>query len=211
MNPRPAAAALAVILCGSFLLKLHHLDHPAVKPLDEVFHAIVARNFLKHPLTPTLVDRPFLAYDPDDWLADHIWLHKPPLAMWQIALSFAVLGVSTLALRLPSAILSTLAAGLTYLIGVRLLDRTSALVAAGLQAFNPVILMLMNGYVFSDHVDISLLFWTELSIYFLVLASPSIGGGDFGEPVEPRSTAGYSSSSAASHRVSPSSPKPIPP
>jgi 4-amino-4-deoxy-L-arabinose transferase len=172
---------LAVILCGSFLLKLHHLDHAAVKPLDEVFHAIVARNFLKHPLTPTLVDRPFLPYNRDDWLANHIWLHKPPMAMWQIALSYAILGVGTLALRLPSAILSTLAAGLTYLIGVRLLDRTSALIAAALQAFNPVILMLTHGYVFSDHVDISLLFWTELSIYFLILAVPSFNGGDFGE------------------------------
>jgi 4-amino-4-deoxy-L-arabinose transferase-like glycosyltransferase len=177
VSPRVAGAMLTVILGGSFLLKLHHLDHAAVKPLDEVFHAIVARNFLKHPLTPTLVDQPFLAYDRDDWLANHIWLHKPPLAMWQIALSFAILGVNTLALRLPSAILSTLAAGLTYLIGSRLLDRTSGLVAAALQAFNPVMLMLVHGYVFSDHVDISLLFWTELSIYFLIVALPPLSGG----------------------------------
>lgn len=168
MTSRTAAAILIVILAGSLALKLRHLDHAAVKPLDEVFHAIVARNFLKHPLTPTLVDRPYLSYDPGDWLSNHIWLHKPPMALWQIALSFAILGVNTLALRLPSAILSTLAVWLTYLIGVRLLDRTAALIAAALQAFNPVILMLVNGYVFSDHVDISLLFWTELSIYFLV-------------------------------------------
>jgi 4-amino-4-deoxy-L-arabinose transferase-like glycosyltransferase len=175
VSPRSAGAALALILGASFALKVHHLDHAAIKPLDEVFHAIVARNFLKHPLTPTLVDRPFLPYDRDDWLANHIWLHKPPLALWQITLSFAILGVNTFALRLPSVILSTLAAGLTYLIGSRLLDRTSGLIAAALQAFNPVILMLTHGYVFSDHVDISLLFWTELSIYFLVLAMESPG------------------------------------
>jgi len=175
VSPRWAGAALAVVLGASFALKVHHLDHAAIKPLDEVFHAIVARNFLKHPLSPTLVDRPFLTYDRDDWLANHVWLHKPPMAMWQIALSFAILGVNTLALRLPSAILSTLAAGLTYLIGSRLLDRTSGLIAAVLQAFNPVILMLTHGYVFSDHVDISLLFWTELSIYFLVRAMESPG------------------------------------
>jgi 4-amino-4-deoxy-L-arabinose transferase-like glycosyltransferase len=168
VTARAAAAVLVLILAGSFALKLHHLDHAALKPLDEVFHAIVARNFLKHPLTPTLVDRPYLAYDSDDWLNNHIWLHKPPMAMWQIAVSFGLLGMNTLALRLPSAILSTFAVWLTYLIGVRLLDRTAALIAAALQAFNPVILMLVQGYVFSDHVDISLLFWTELSIYFLV-------------------------------------------
>jgi 4-amino-4-deoxy-L-arabinose transferase-like glycosyltransferase len=173
VTSRSAGALLAVILAGSFALKLRHLDHAAVKPLDEVFHAIVARNFLKHPLTPTLVDRPFLAYDRNDWLSNHIWLHKPPMAMWQIALSYTIIGVGTLALRLPSAILSTLAAWLTYLIGCRLLDRKAAIIAAALQAFNPVILMLLNGYVFSDHVDISLLFWTELAIYFLVRASQS--------------------------------------
>jgi len=173
VSSRFAAAALAVILASSFALKLRHLDHAAVKPLDEVFHAIVARNFLKHPLTPTLVDRPFLKYDQNDWLSNHIWLHKPPMAMWQIAIFYAILGVGTLALRLPSAILSTLAAWLTYLIGQELLDRRAGLIAAGLQAFNPVILMLVHGYVFSDHVDISLLFWTELAIYFLVRAVKS--------------------------------------
>lgn len=174
MNSRLAGACLAMILAGSLALKLRHLDHAAIKPLDEVFHAIVARNFLKHPLTPTLVDRPFLKYDQNDWLSNHVWLHKPPMAMWQIAVSFWIVGVSTLALRLPSAILSTLAAGLTYLIGCRLLDRKAAMIAAALQAFNPVILMLVHGYVFSDHVDISLLFWTELAIYFLVRATKSM-------------------------------------
>jgi 4-amino-4-deoxy-L-arabinose transferase-like glycosyltransferase len=168
VSRRTSGSLLLVILATSFALKLRHLDHPAIKPLDEVFHAIVARNFLKHPFTPTLVDHPYLPFNSSDWTSNHIWLHKPPLAMWQIALFDSILGVTTLSLRLPSAILSTLACGLTYLIGVRLLDRPAALIAVALQAFNPVILMLVQGYVFSDHVDISLLFWTELSIYFLL-------------------------------------------
>jgi 4-amino-4-deoxy-L-arabinose transferase-like glycosyltransferase len=171
VTSRISRAILILILAGSFALKLVHLNHAAVKPLDEVFHAIVARNFLTHPFTPTLVDRPWLPYEKDDWLSNHIWLHKPPMAMWQIAIFYAILGVNTLALRLPSAILSTLAVWLTYLIGSRLLDRPAALIAAFLQGFNPVILMLVNGYVFSDHVDISLLFWTELAIFFLVRAA----------------------------------------
>ncbi len=168
MKHRGHAIALAVILAGSFILKFQHLNHASIKPLDEVFHAMVARNLLKHPLTPTLVDQPYLPYEDGNWQANHIWLHKPPMALWQIALSFALLGVKPFALRLPSAILSTAAAWLTYRIGADLLDRTAGLIAAALQAFNPVILMLVHGYLFSDHVDISLLFWTELSIWFLV-------------------------------------------
>jgi 4-amino-4-deoxy-L-arabinose transferase-like glycosyltransferase len=174
VSRRTSGSLLLVILAASFALKLRHLDHPAIKPLDEVFHAIVARNFLKHPFTPTLVDRPYLSFNPNDWTSNHIWLHKPPLAMWQIAFFDSIVGVTTLSLRLPSAILSTLACWLTYLIGVRLLDRPAALIAATLQAFNPVILMLVQGYVFSDHVDISLLFWTELSILFLIRALPPL-------------------------------------
>src|SRR5580698_4339023 len=93
-NPRRVRhAALTAILIGSFLLKLDHLNHAALRPLDEVFHALVARNLLKHPLTPTLVDQPFLPYDYRDWQANNVWLHKPPLALWQIAVSYFVFGV----------------------------------------------------------------------------------------------------------------------
>jgi 4-amino-4-deoxy-L-arabinose transferase-like glycosyltransferase len=166
LQPKPAL--LALILICSFVLKLHHLGHESLKPLDESFHAIVAANFLKHPLTPTLNDVQLVPRDFRNWQNAHIWLHKPPMASWQIALSYVMLGVNTFALRLPSAILSTIAVWLTYLIGIELLDAASALIAAMLQAFNPVIFSLVHGYLFSDHVDISLLFWTELSIYFLV-------------------------------------------
>lgn len=163
-------AILALILVASFVLKLNHLGHKSLKPLDEAFHAIVAANFLKHPLTPTLNDVQYIPCDISNWQNTHIWLHKPPMAMWQIALSYAIFGVNTFALRLPSAILATAAVWLTYLIGRELLDSTAALIAAALQAFNPAIVSLTHGYLFSDHVDISLLFWVETSVYFLVRA-----------------------------------------
>src|SRR5436309_183463 len=75
---------LTLILLGSFLLKLHHLDHQALKGLDESFHAVVAKNLLKHPLTPTFIDRPFLPSRLGDWQVEHIWLHKPIWPLWQI-------------------------------------------------------------------------------------------------------------------------------
>lgn len=164
----PSCLILFFILLSSFILKLNHLGQQSLKPLDEAFHAVVARNMVDHPLWPTLNEGITIPTQPGDWQNGAIWLHKPPMAMWQAAASFRVLGISTFSLRLPSAILATAAVLLTYLIGRRLLDPVAGLVAAGLQAFNPVIVGLVHGQVFSDHVDISLLFWTELSIYLLI-------------------------------------------
>jgi 4-amino-4-deoxy-L-arabinose transferase len=161
---------LGIVLLATFLLKLRNLDHTGLTHWDEVFHAVVAQNVLKHPLKPTLIDVPYLPYQKTQWKSNHVWLHKPPLPFWQIALAFAVLGVDTFALRLPSVLLSTGAAWLTYLIGRELLDRRSALIAAILQAANPFLLALVQGYQFADHIDVALLFWVEVGIYFLVRA-----------------------------------------
>ncbi len=164
---------LLAILAGSILLNVQRIDHPGLHYFDESFHAIVARNLLKHPFKPTLIDAPYLAYDPTRWSETHVWLHKPILPLWTIAVSFAILGVNTLALRLPSALLAAASVGLTFLIGKRLFDRPTGLVASSLQALCPAILMLVQGYLFSDHVDISLLFWVEVGVYFVVRATQS--------------------------------------
>jgi 4-amino-4-deoxy-L-arabinose transferase-like glycosyltransferase len=166
--PIPTWLVLGFVLLATFCLKLHNLDHTGLTRWDEVYHAVVAQNLLKHPFKPTLVDSPYLPYQRMNWNENHVWLHKPILPFWQIAFSFAVLGVNTLALRLPSAFLSTGAAWLTYLIGKQLLDRAAALVAAALQAANPFLMSLIHGYQFADAVDVALLFWVEFGIYFLV-------------------------------------------
>jgi 4-amino-4-deoxy-L-arabinose transferase-like glycosyltransferase len=166
----PAWLVLVLVLLASFLLELRNLDHTALTHWDEVFHAIVAQNVSKHPLKPTLVDVPYLPYNRALWKENHVWLHKPILPLWQVALSFLVLGVNTFALRLPSALLSTGAAGLTYLIGTELFDRRAALLAAVLQAANPFVLTLVHGYQFADLIDVALIFWVEVGVYFLVRA-----------------------------------------
>jgi 4-amino-4-deoxy-L-arabinose transferase len=159
-----------LVLLATTLVKLRNLDHTALTYGDEVFHAVVAQNVLKHPLKPTLFDVPYLPYQPKNWHENHVWLHKPILPFWQIAISFAILGVNAFALRLPSVLLSTAAAWLTYLIGKELLDRRAALLAATLQAANPALLQLLHGYQFADHIDMALLFWVEAGMYFLIRA-----------------------------------------
>lgn len=164
------ALSLAIVLLLSFGLKLNNLGHQSFGSVDESCHALVAKNLLKHPFKPTLIDVPYLPYREATWSENHVWLHKPILPLWQICLSYWILGVSTFALRLPSAILITFAAGLTYLIGTQFLTRRGAAIAAATQAFSVFTMRLTHGYQFSDAIDISLLFYCELGIYGLVRA-----------------------------------------
>jgi len=166
-----ATVLVIAVLLLSFSLKLHRLGHLALHGYDESFHAVVAQNLIAHPLLPTLYDRPFLPVDSHDWRNTHVWLHKGIVPLWQMAASMALLGHSTFALRLPSALLGTAAAWLTYLIGQRLVGRWAAATAAILQAFNAETWLLTQGLSFSDHIDIALLFWAELALYLMFRAT----------------------------------------
>lgn len=71
-----------------------------------------------------------------DWLVpaagDRIFLEKPPLAYWLVAVSFTALGVTEFAARLPSALLGIATLLVTYWVGARWIGRRTGLVAAGL-------------------------------------------------------------------------------
>lgn len=152
------------------LLKFRNLGHKTIKYWDELFHAIVARNLMKHFFKPTLFDQPYLPYDYKGWTQNHIWLHKPPIPLWQIAISYHIFGVNGFALRLPSAIVSGLTVFTTYMIGSELYDRKVGFVAAFLQAVNPLMMNLVYGYTFSDHINVAVVLWVELSCYLLIKA-----------------------------------------
>ncbi|MYB65504.1 hypothetical protein F4X73_12505, partial [Candidatus Poribacteria bacterium] len=159
---------LFCILIASFSLVLRNLGHSKIHYWDEGFHAIVARNLTKHPLKFTLYDQPWLDYDYKNWGGNHIWLHKPPVAMWQICISHFILGINAFALRLPSAISLVLSAWLTFRIASDLFDKRAGLIAAFLQAFNPFLFASVHGYRYSDHIDIALLLWVQVSCWFLL-------------------------------------------
>ena len=161
---------LFCILIISFALVLRNLGHSKIHYWDEGFHAMVARNLTKHPLKFTLYDQPWLDYNYKSWGENHIWLHKPPVAMWKICVSHFIFGINAFALRLPSAISLVLSAWLTYRIASDLFDKRAGLIAAFLQAFNPFLFESVHGYRFSDHIDIALLLWVQVSCWFLLRA-----------------------------------------
>jgi len=165
---RPEAAAAAIVAAG-LMLRIYAGCDLFLHTWDERYHALVAKHLLEHPLVPTLYDQPVLPYDYRDWRSNHVWLHKPPLALWLMAAGMRLLGPDEIAMRLPSLLLSALAIFLTYLIGSHLGGRRVGLLAAAFQAINGYLLQLPGGRVAVDHVDNALIFLVELGILGAVL------------------------------------------
>ena len=163
-----AAAALSVL---SFLMRLRGLGHSLINAPDEICHAIVARNFLEDPWHPKLLRHDWFGPEHDVWLhawhSVQTWLHKPPLPLWSSACSLAAAGNDTFALRLPSAILAAATVFVVFQIGRELVGGLAGLVGAAGVAVLPAIQLITSGLLFSDVVDISLLFWSSLGVLFV--------------------------------------------
>ena len=136
---------------------------------DESYHALVAKNLISDPLRPTLYKRPALAFDLKDWTANHVWLHKPPGALWLMAGSMAALGANEFGLRLPSVILSSAAVILTFLIGRALFGERVGLLAAAFHALNGFLVALAAGRRVANHVDTALIVFVELAVWAVIV------------------------------------------
>jgi 4-amino-4-deoxy-L-arabinose transferase len=170
---RAALVPLLFVVVAGGVLRTDSAAQRALHKWDERFHAVVAKNLMADPFTPTLYRDPAVEYDLRDWTSNHVWLHKPPLALWMMAGSMAVFGVDELAMRLPSMLLSTAAIVLTFLIGRRLFDDRTALLAASFHAVNAFLISLASGRRVADHVDTALLLFFELAVWLGLHASRS--------------------------------------
>ncbi|MBL7113236.1 MAG: glycosyltransferase family 39 protein [Bacteroidales bacterium] len=158
--------SLMLLLSGTFALFLMaaSLD-PFLNLWDERFHALVAKNLLNHPLLPTLYDDPVVSMAYDRWDRAVIWLHKQPLFLWQIALSFKLFGVSEFSLRLPSVLMSTGLVFFAYRIGYRILNQRTGYIAGLLVATSYHLIELVSGRAEVDHNDVAFLFYVTGSIW----------------------------------------------
>jgi 4-amino-4-deoxy-L-arabinose transferase-like glycosyltransferase len=161
-------SALLLIVAAGLVLRVHAASDRCLHMWDERFHALVAKNLIHHPLTPTLFENPVLPYDFRNWTANHVWLEKGPVPLWALSGSIRVFGADELAVRLPSLLVSLLSVYLTFLIAATLFDRDVAILAAFFHAINGLLVELAAGRVSSDHVDTFFLFFIELGIYLSV-------------------------------------------
>lgn len=158
---------MAILIIGLVLRLYMAWVDPFLHPWDERFHALVARNMMHHPFKPMLRAFPITDnYDPNVWCCNHIWVHKQPLFMWQMALSMKIFGVSEFTMRLPSVVMGTLMILILYRIVILLTDnRKIALIASGLLAVSNFHLQMIAGIKGMDHNDVALGFYVLASIW----------------------------------------------
>lgn len=160
--------ALVFLMLGAFGLRLFMtvLD-PFLNEWDERYHALVAKNMMLHPFTPTLWPKAILPYDYKEWCCNFYWVHKQPLFMWQMALSMKIFGVNEVAMRLPSAVMNTLQVGLTYRLGTLVHDRRLGFIAAFLLTFSYFALEQVSGSMGREHNDVAFYFYLTASFWAL--------------------------------------------
>lgn len=161
--------ALIFLIVSGLILRIFTASDFFLHAWDERFHALVAKNLIKHPLIPTLYDIPILNYDYKNWAENHIWLHKQPFPLWAIAGSIWIFGVNEMAVRLPSILLSTTGIWLTFYIGNYFYNKKTGFLAAFLFSINGLIIELTAGRAATDHIDVFFLFWIEVAIAFSIL------------------------------------------
>jgi len=162
------STALIFTLLIGLILRIFVNSDSHLHEWDERYHALVAKNLREHPLKPTLYENPVLEYDHKNWVGNHVWLAKPPLPLWAIAISTGIFGDTTFAVRLPSLIFGLLSIYLTFLIGRLLFSERVGILAAYFHAINGVIIELAGGRISSDHVETAFIFFVELAIFLTI-------------------------------------------
>jgi 4-amino-4-deoxy-L-arabinose transferase-like glycosyltransferase len=122
---------LIALVVGAFFLALFMASmDPFLHLWDEQQHALVAKNMAQYPFKPMLYKDPILPYLHSYWIQNHIWLHKQPLFLWQMALSIKMFGANVLAVRLPSIIMFSLLPLIVYRIGTIVKNAQAGFIAA---------------------------------------------------------------------------------
>ncbi|OGC77315.1 hypothetical protein A2619_04740 [candidate division WWE3 bacterium RIFOXYD1_FULL_39_9] len=111
--------AVITILIISVTLIGIGLNSTHLIPWDEAIYSKIAKNMI------TTGD-----YITQRWWTDKEWYEKPALYMWMAAGSMKLLGYTSLAVRLPSAIFGILTIVFTYIFAKRIFNKTSAFLAA---------------------------------------------------------------------------------
>lgn len=138
---------------------------PYLNEWDEQYHGLVGMNLADNPLQPILIAKSPMPLSYKTWTFNHIWLHKQPLFLWQIALSIKCFGANVLAVRLPSVLLHAGTALLLVAISKRFLKVIFSILAGFLFAFSGYYNDFVSGAIGMDHNDVAFTFYVIASIW----------------------------------------------
>lgn len=158
---------LIIIILLCLVVKLYCGRDLYLHEWDERYHALVAKHLAEHPLTPTLYENPVKPYDYKLWTDNHIWLSKPPIGLWGMALSIKIFGTHEYAVRLPALIYSLLSVLLIFQMGKSLFNERTALIAALLWGTHGMLTDLASGRLSSDGIETCFLFIMNIGWYYL--------------------------------------------
>ena len=165
IHSKKAVSVLLLIIGATSLRIFVGLIDPFLHQWDEQFHALVAKNMMNHLFKPTFFEDPVLPYNYKNWTGNHIWLHKQPLFLWQIALSYKLFGVNEFAVRIPSIIMSAITVYFIYRIGKIAYSKRAGFYGAVLFAGSNFLIELTAGRAPTDHNDITFLFYVTAGIW----------------------------------------------
>lgn len=138
---------------------------PYLNTWDEQYHALVAKNLSENPSIPVLMENGTSQLEYRNWTNNHVWLHKQPLFLYQIALSIKLFGANIFAVRLPSIILHALTTLLCFSIAKRYLKYNFALLATILFGVSDYYNDYVSGAIGMDHNDVSFMFYVVASFW----------------------------------------------
>ncbi|MCB0481772.1 MAG: glycosyltransferase family 39 protein [Flavobacteriales bacterium] len=160
--------SIALLVLGSFFIGLFAaLLDPYLNLWDEQYHALVAKNLSTNFFKPTLYQQPLLSYDYQNWIGNHIWLHKQPFFLWLMAISIKIFGNSEIAVRVPSIILHALLPLLVFKLGKNVSNAKIGMYGACLIATSYYINELVCGKFSTDHNDLAFLVFVTGSFWAL--------------------------------------------
>jgi 4-amino-4-deoxy-L-arabinose transferase len=168
-------AGLALLLAAAFLLRGNMAARCWLAAWDERYHALVARNLMRHPLKPTLEEEPISDRPPTSGYEGHVWLHKPPLALWLMAGSMALLGPNEIASRVPAVAAGTLSVLVAFWLTRRFAGPRAGFLAAAFCAWHGYSAELAGGLKPTDSVDVLFTFWVGLGVCAAARAADALG------------------------------------
>jgi 4-amino-4-deoxy-L-arabinose transferase-like glycosyltransferase len=124
-------------------------------PWDEAIYAKIAKNMAA--TGDFIVQR---------WKLQTDWYEKPPLFMWFMAASIKLFGITSWAVRLPSAIFGMSTVLLVYKFGKRLFNKTAGFISA----FGLLTTVHFLYYSRASMLDVTATFFITLSLYLYYLA-----------------------------------------